>query len=702
MNEHPSEGVRPLRVAVVGCGRISLVHLETLRNRPDVEIVGVCDTNLALAHDRATAFKIPSACSDLAALLRESSPDVVHLLTPPSSHLALIRASATVGAHVYVEKPLAQTAAEAGEIVKISRAAGIRVCPGHNRLFDPVMVHAISLVSRGDIGRVVGVRAEQGYSYESAARGAVTPWSYTYDWGLFDNLMPHPLYLASFFLRNPEEPRVAAVDRGRVREAAVEEIRVLIPSSAAIAEVSLSLTQAPESNRLEILGTKGRILVDLLAMSVVVVPLSDLPSIVTRLAGGFYTGAQLAGWSLRNGMGIVSGRIKRYPGIRTLVGAFHDSIRSGGPEPIRLEDGVQNVRQLESIRRACTATSKRRVSESTPQEYASGRDLVTGATGFVGGHLLPRLVSPERLVRAGARLLSRATKMEGVAWIRLDLNDSKTFLRALDGVRTVYHCAALVGSPGSLAEYEQTNVEGTIALLDAAREQGVRDFIYLSSIGVYGMEAGRWVDESAPYDSRASERGSYTQTKLAAERAVLSWTKRRPLPRVVILRAGAIYGPRLPLPIGRLTLPSTRCRPLVAGSGRVPMPLTYVTNVADAMILAATGEAPTGSVFNIVDSPDLDQRAVARALREASHGRIRPLFVPYPIVWLMMFAIDLVSLARQRGLGTARYRLRRTLAPMRFACDLARKELAWTPHVELSEGLAATLTEEDGGAPFPS
>jgi nucleoside-diphosphate-sugar epimerase len=77
-------------------------------------------------------------------------------------------------------------------------------------------------------------------------------------------------------------------------------------------------------------------------------------------------------------------------------------------------------------------------------------------------------------------------------------------------------------------------------------------------------------------------------------------------------------------------------------------------------------------------------------------GRIRPVFAPYPLVWLAMLGLDLLSLVRYRKMGTARYRLRRTLAPMRFECTAARQDLGWRPRVGLTEGLSRVL---DGSTP---
>jgi nucleoside-diphosphate-sugar epimerase len=297
--------------------------------------------------------------------------------------------------------------------------------------------------------------------------------------------------------------------------------------------------------------------------------------------------------------------------------------------------------------------------------------------------------------RAATRLIARAEHLPNIEWVKCDLGNEEELRRALSGVETVFHCAALAGPPGSLEQYEEANVKGSLRLTRLAAEAGVENLIYVSSISVYGLPPSHYrsdyMDEAAPYDRRVADRGVYAQTKLAAEEALLEYARSHPSPRIITLRPGTIYGPGSKLPIGRLVLPLSDGRPLIAGSRRAPMQLTYVDNLIDAMVAAARSESPTGSLYNVVDSSQCDQGEVARALRTMSGGRIRPMFIPYAIVWMMTLGIDLLSLLRHKKLGTARYRLRRALANMRYPCFEAREKLGWTPRVTLLEGLARAV-----------
>jgi nucleoside-diphosphate-sugar epimerase/predicted dehydrogenase len=682
-----------LRTAIVGCGRISEIHLDTLRNLAGSEVVALCDLDRQRAAAMGAKYKIGAVFSDVHEMLDTTRPDVVHLLTPPATHLPLVRAAASRGVHVYVEKPFASGEDDARKMIELARDAGVQLCPGHNRLFDPVFVEAERRIARGDIGRVVSVRCEQGFSYESAARAANIPWAYGYEWGIYENLMPHPLYLVSHFLEQPGEPRVVAFDLGHVHEAAIDELRVLIPSRSACGEVSLSLSTAPERNRIEIVGTRGRIWADYGSLTVLVERVSFLPGIVRRLLGNLGVAWQLTRRTLGNVLAVLFGRMQRYPGMRVLVQEFHRGLREDGPPPVAVEDGLANARQLEAIRRAVGPRAKPR-PETNPAPVAPPPTvLVTGATGMVGRRLVERLIATGRTVRATARLASRARPIEGVEWVQCRLERADELRAALEGMETVFHCAALVSGPGSLDDFTRANVDGTLGLADLAREVGVDNLVYLSSIGVYHgpTRRRRYLDESSAYERRPADRGYYTQTKLDADRRLLQAASNGHGPRIVVLRPGTIYGPGSALPIGRLKLPSPEGRPVVAGSRRVAMPLTYVDNVIDAMLAAEGSSVPSGRVYNLVDEPELDQAEVAQLLRSESAGRIRPVFAPYPLVWTLMLLLDLLGLVRHRKLGTARYRLKRTVADMRYPSRAAREELGWSPRVLPREGLRRVL-----------
>jgi nucleoside-diphosphate-sugar epimerase len=398
-------------------------------------------------------------------------------------------------------------------------------------------------------------------------------------------------------------------------------------------------------------------------------------------------------------LGVVTGRVKRYMGIRGLISAFYESLKENTPPPVLPEHGLTNVRLMEQIKQSCSTIAKQRMPAQSSVDFGlAPRILVTGASGFLGGHFVRRLSSERIPARATTRLMLRAQPLSSVQWVQCDLAKEAELRRALSGIETVFHCAALAGPPGSLKDYEEANVRGTVRLAQLAAEAGVKTLVYISSLSVYSSPKGSisYLDESAPYDQRAADRGVYTQSKLAAEQALLEYVTTHDSPRVIILRAGTIYGPGSKLPVGRFQLPSSANRPIIAGSRRVPMPLVYVDNLADAMLAAAGSDLHTGSIYNVVDSAEVDQGDVARSLRDLTQGQIRPIFLPYFTVWSLMLGVDLLALLRKGKMGTARFRLHRTLANMRFKCSAAREDLKWAPRVSLQEGLARSMDVSGG------
>jgi len=149
-----------------------------------------------------------------------------------------------------------------------------------------------------------------------------------------------------------------------------------------------------------------------------------------------------------------------------------------------------------------------------------------------------------------------------------------------------------------------------------------------------------------------------------------------------------------------MTLAHIGKQPIVIGPSTVPMQLTYVDNLIDAMIAAAGASVPSGRIYDIVDQPELSQGEVRTAVIDVSSGDVRPFLVPTAIAWLAMGASDVLGMFRRRQLGTARYRLRRTIANIRFRTDAARSELGWQPKVTFREALQHTIaaTRED---PYP-
>ncbi|HZZ83324.1 MAG TPA: NAD-dependent epimerase/dehydratase family protein [Anaeromyxobacteraceae bacterium] len=314
--------------------------------------------------------------------------------------------------------------------------------------------------------------------------------------------------------------------------------------------------------------------------------------------------------------------------------------------------------------------------------------LVTGAAGLVGSHVVDALLRRGERVRAllrpeepGERLAAAA----GVEVVRGDLGDPPSLTAAVAGVERVLHCAARTGPWGPRHEYERVNVAGLRALVDAATAAGVRRLVHVSSAIVQGTDAPRPRDESAPL---RLEPNPYSWSKILGERLLEAVIREGRL-EVAIVRPGLVFGPRDAGSFGRFASMIEGGKMVVIGSGENHLPLVYVGDVAEAILLAGESPRAAGRTYLVVNDEPVTQReylgAIAGALGVAPPRR----HVPYRLaLTLAQVAEGLVRVSRRRGPPPlTRFGVRMLGGENRFVIRRAREELGFEPRVGLAEGV---------------
>ena len=216
----------------------------------------------------------------------------------------------------------------------------------------------------------------------------------------------------------------------------------------------------------------------------------------------------------------------------------------------------------------------------------SGLVAVTGANGFVGGRVLAHL-RDQGIAAVG--LLRKGRMLERPEWARRELADwSEAELRdGVDGVSAIVHAASVVHRSGATAaEHRAFNVDGTRALVAAARSRGVRRIVFLSTIKVYGEEPTGVIDEDTEVDSSSP----YSATKIDAERILLEAGEHGG-PSVVVLRLCPVYGAGDKGNIRRVTTAIARRRFVVPGDGSTRKSVVHASTVAEAVCRALESDA---------------------------------------------------------------------------------------------------------------
>ena len=327
--------------------------------------------------------------------------------------------------------------------------------------------------------------------------------------------------------------------------------------------------------------------------------------------------------------------------------------------------------------------------------------LVTGATGFLGSSLVKALAARGDAVRALSRGTDAETRLSGtgVEIVRGDMKDRDSLRRAIAGVDAVCHTAAAM--KGAWREHQETTIRGTQWLLELAREAGVKRFVHISSITVYrtaDLRKGTLVDETSSLDPDPRRLGPYAHAKIEAERQVFRFLGQG-LPAVVI-RPGNIYGPG-----GRVIHPNvgyfiTKHLFLLVG-GDHPLPLTYLDNTVDGILLALSSDRSAGQVFNLVDGVEITQRTFLDRYRTAVGGRFVTLSVPLPLLLAAAAPARFLTRIGVRLIETPVYGFRAQYANVRFDAMKARRELGWQPLITLDQGLDRTFSGLPLGADRP-
>ncbi|CAA9569095.1 MAG: GH109 [uncultured Thermomicrobiales bacterium] len=143
----------PLRVAVIGTGFGAAVHIPALQALPETEVVAVCARRQERALAVAAQYRIPLAATDYRALMREEDIDAVVIATPPYLHHQMTLAAIDAGKHVLCEKPMARNLAEARDMVKMARGAGVVAMVNHELRFQPVRARIKELIDEGYLGQ---------------------------------------------------------------------------------------------------------------------------------------------------------------------------------------------------------------------------------------------------------------------------------------------------------------------------------------------------------------------------------------------------------------------------------------------------------------------------------------------------------------------------------------------------------------------
>jgi nucleoside-diphosphate-sugar epimerase len=313
--------------------------------------------------------------------------------------------------------------------------------------------------------------------------------------------------------------------------------------------------------------------------------------------------------------------------------------------------------------------------------------LVTGGTGFTGGHLCERLIKEGHQVRTIARKPEKAAHLAriGVEIVSGDIVEYQAVLKATANVDKVYHIAALYrqeGVPRKL--FWDVNVTGTENLIKASLATGVSRFMHCSTVGVHGAIDGPPASEDAPY--RPGDH--YQKSKVEGEKLVRSYMNPGRM-GVTVFRPAPIYGPG-DLRFLKLFKAIQKNRFWMIGSGNVLYHLTYIDDLIEGILLCGSKHDAVGKVYIIAGNEYITLNALVSLISQVLAVRPPRIHIPLWPMYAVGYGCEI--LCKPFGMEPPLYRRRVDFFRKSRAFDItkASKELDYQPKVDLNTGLQKT------------
>jgi len=348
-----------LTTAIVGAGRIAEEHLRFLHGSSLAQLTGICDQSPTMAALAAQRFG-GAAFTDFRTMLRELRPDVVHVLTPPRTHVAVARQALATGAHVIVEKPIAPTRTEFDGLWRHAEACDRLLIEDHNYRFNAPVREIERLVHEGELGEVREVEVRMALGIRSAggryADANLPHPSHQLPAGVLHEFLTHLCYLALRFVGSPskasgsefERVRAAWSNHGGGDLFKYDDLDAIVVVGPVHLRIRFDAHTRPECLELVVRGTRGTARTDLFQPHVLVnIPRSGpdqlAPIINQRLAG-----RELKRAARRNLVNRVMQKTP-YEGLQTFLDLTYRSLHDSTEPPVTHGDMARTIDLIEAL-----------------------------------------------------------------------------------------------------------------------------------------------------------------------------------------------------------------------------------------------------------------------------------------------------------------------------------------------------------------
>ncbi len=338
---------------VIGCGAIAREHLAVLSELNNVDVAAVCDISPARAEAAAERFSIPRSYTSHRNLLAELSPDLVHITTPPASHLSIAMDCLAAGLNVFCEKPMTMQYSDFSALKRLARDKQCMLIENQQNRFHSSIKRIEALIASGELGDLLDVQI----CLSLNVTGPKSPYTdlnaphfgLALPGGVIGDFLPHIAYLAYMFTGRVLEVHTIWTKHKRCSPLSADEFRGLIKGERASAYVSFSGNAQPDGFLVRVVGTRMRVEANLYEPPRLVMKRARTgePALMTLLDGIVEARQVLTG--------TVSGFVRKlagtssYDGLKEMISKTYSAIELGEAQPISLDEIDANMALVDSL-----------------------------------------------------------------------------------------------------------------------------------------------------------------------------------------------------------------------------------------------------------------------------------------------------------------------------------------------------------------
>ncbi|MFN0157975.1 MAG: Gfo/Idh/MocA family protein [Bacteroidota bacterium] len=354
-----------MNIGIIGCGVIAASHVRILRRlKPGVHIA-VCDVDARKAEAFAAEWNITAVYTDVDSMLQRENPLAVHIVTPPHLHASLSEKAILAGAHVFVEKPITERAADYERIASLAQTHRKVLCGDYSTLGMPVVMEAVEMIRSGMFGELIAVHCNFAGSEGGGMIQYKNPdhWAYRLQGGILQNMIDHPLSLVLSVMEPIDESHVFINHRNMLPHNSPDLLNLTVKNAHQIGSLTLSLGHGCNERRAQFLLQNGTIVIDMGKQIISSTRGSGPQSFIKKALSGVAEGYAFAGGTIGNIIQGVRGKLQRDPGIVNVMQNFYDVIDNKAELLVRHETLRTMTRLLDNLWMEVDPTKQSPVAE---------------------------------------------------------------------------------------------------------------------------------------------------------------------------------------------------------------------------------------------------------------------------------------------------------------------------------------------------